>query len=689
MTDDPEPAGPNARAAKLRLERAAAWTRARAADARARLQDRFSRKPTRKEMAWGGGVLLVVAAIVVFLLVFDWNWLRGPISRYASLRTGRVVRIEGDLKVKLLTWTPEARVHGLRIGHPKWAGKGDTAQIPMLTIKVRLMPLFARQVQLPLISLDRPTLVFIKDKDGRASWKLSNRPDDKPTKLPPIEKLVIRDGRLHFIDEKSRTDLVGRIESHEAVATGGEAAFRIDAKGKIRGAPATLTVRGGPIVNIRKDRPYHLSADVRSGPTHIVADGALVKPFDFGRIEAKMTVTGRDLADLYDLTGATTPNTPPYRLNAFFVRNQKRFEFHRLNGRVGDSDLSGELSVDRSSGRTFLKADLVSRVLDFDDLAAVFGAKPAAKGGESYAPASSGGRMMPDAPLQTERLRASDADVRYRAASIRTRRMPLRQLNAHIKLDHGVLTADPVELTLPRGRISGNARIDARGKVPVSDVDVRVSGVRLEQLLPSFRGSVPVEGALQARAKLHGSGASVRQTAANADGAISLLVGGGEVRKALAELIGINVVPGLLELLGNDQKDTHLSCAVAHFNVKNGVGQASRIVIDTDVVAIEGGGSLNLRDETLDLRFRGKSKKVRILRILAPIHMYGSLYKPKVKAELSKALPQAGIAAALGALVNPLAAVLPFISPGGAKDAPCAALIANERAGKAPPPKPR
>lgn len=662
----------------------------RAADARAKVKNRFSRKPTRREMAWGGGVTLVVAAIVVFLLIFDWNWLRGPISRYASVRTGRVVRIEGDLKVKLLTWTPEARVEGLRVGHPKWAGKGDTAHIPVLTIKVRLMPLFAKQVQLPLISLDRPTLVFIKDKDGRASWKLSNRPDNKPTKLPPIEKLVIRDGRIHFIDEKSRTDLKGRIESHEAVASGGAAAFRIDAQGRIRGAPATVTIRGGPIVNIRKDRPYALKADVRSGATHIVADGALTRPFDFGRIEAGITVTGRDLADIYDLTGATTPNSPPYRLNAHFVRNMKRFEFHRLNGRVGDSDLAGELTVNRTSGRTFLKADLVSRVLDFDDLAAVFGAKPAAKGGEAYVPATTGGgRRLPDAPLRTERLRASDADVRYRAASIRTRRTPLRQLKAHIKLDRGVLTIDGAELTLPRGRISGNARIDARGRVPASTVDIRVSDLRLEQLLPSFRGSIPVEGALQARAKLQGTGASVRQTAANANGTISLLVGGGEVRKALAELIGINVVPGLLELMGNDQKDTRLSCAVAHFDVKGGVGRASRIVIDTDVVAVEGAGSLNLRDETVDLRFKGKSKKVRILRILAPIRVSGSLYKPKVKAELAKALPQAGIAAALGALVNPLAAVIPFISPGGAKDANCGALIAAERAGKAPPPKPR
>ncbi len=47
-------------------------------------------------------------------------------------------------------------------------------------------------------------------------------------------------------------------------------------------------------------------------------------------------------------------------------------------------------------------------------------------------------------------------------------------------------------------------------------------------------------------------------------------------------------------------------------------------------------------------------------------------------------MAQGGVAVALSALLTPLAAILPFIEPGLAEDANCAALIAVGRAKGAP-----
>ena len=64
-----------------------------------------ARRPALPEKVAATVTLVLVAAIVLFLLLFDWNMLRGPIGRYASAKTGREVVLAGDLKVKLLTWT--------------------------------------------------------------------------------------------------------------------------------------------------------------------------------------------------------------------------------------------------------------------------------------------------------------------------------------------------------------------------------------------------------------------------------------------------------------------------------------------------------------------------------------------------------------------------------------------------------
>ena len=126
-----------------------------------------------------------------------------------------------------------------------------------------------------------------------------------------------------------------------------------------------------------------------------------------------------------------------------------------------------------------LTADLVSRSLDFDDLAAVIGGAPDVGPGETASPEQVAlarrmrGRLLPDTPLDVQRLRAMDADVDFRATSVRTKRIPLRQVAFHVDLDNGLLLVDPMSFDFPRGRIAGMVRLNGRGATPVTDVDLR------------------------------------------------------------------------------------------------------------------------------------------------------------------------------------------------------------------------
>jgi hypothetical protein len=135
--------------------------------------------------------------------------------------------------------------------------------------------------------------------------------------------------------------------------------------------------------------------------------------------------------------------------------------------------------------------------------------------------------------------------------------------------------------------------------------------------------------------------------------------------------------------LSGNNSNTNLRCAVTSFGAKDGVLTAQRFVIDTDPVRIDGGGIINLRDETLDLRLQGKPKNFQIVRARAPITVKGSLAQPALGVEAGPLVAQGGIAAALG-LINPLASILAFIDPGLANDANCAPLLAEAKAKGAP-----
>ncbi|WP_312598544.1 AsmA family protein [Brevundimonas sp.] len=630
---------------------------------------------------WALGIVLVLTlAVVLFLALFDWNMLRGPIGRWASAKYDRQIALTGDLDVNLFSWTPSAVVRGLKIGGPDWARQQDTADVDEIRASVRLRKLLAGQIEMPLLSFTRPKVVLIASQDGRKSWDLNpDKPDTgEGMKLPVIQQLVITDGRLSFDEQRRKMTLQAAVNAREAA--NGNAGFVLEGRGTVNGSPLTLKIEGGPFINIRRNRPYQFEANVSGAGSSLTAKGAITRPFDLGRFDATLTMQGRDLSDLYLLTGVTLPNTPPYRLSGALNRNERVWTFKDFDGRVGASDLSGEVRVDAAQ-RLRVDADLRSRRLDIDDLAAVLGARTRtnAAGTNTEAPVVVGGKLLPDAKLQTERLRTMDGSLTYRAVAVKANQFDVRAVNLGADLKDGILKLDPISFNFNRGELNGTARINATKDTPYNAVDLRLSGYPLESIIPARNGSVPLSGRALGRARLEGPGASIHDFAAASKGSMSLVVPNGRMRAAFAELLGINASAGLLKLLSGDQSESQIRCAVADFAVANGTATARTFVIDTDVVLAQGKGSIDLGAETLNLRIEGESKKPRLLRLWAPITVSGALSAPKVGVDVGSVVGQGGLAGLLGAVVAPVTALFAFVDPGLAEDADCGRLIAGAR----------
>jgi hypothetical protein len=76
---------------------------------------------------------------------------------------------------------------------------------------------------------------------------------------------------------------------------------------------------------------------------------------------------GEDLKDLYFLTGMTLVNTWSYHLSGKLARRGSLSRFSALVLNSGQSDLQGVVSIETSSGRPKLDADLDSRLLHLSD----------------------------------------------------------------------------------------------------------------------------------------------------------------------------------------------------------------------------------------------------------------------------------------------------------------------------------
>ena len=586
-------------------------------------------------------------------------------------------------------------VEGLTIGNPSWERGPPLARIERANVQLKLLPLLKGDVILPQVVLERPRVYLHRDSSGRANWTLrstlpTNAPAPPPPDFPVVRSFVINSGLLTVVDDMRKLRVEGTVQAHEKMTEKNTKPFRIEGQGTLNDEPFTMRVAGGALINLDPDEPYPFEMAIRAGNIRINSKGRIIKPFDMGHVQLGIDASGDDLADLYYLTQLTLPNTPPFRIKANIRRDADVVKVTEIDGTLGRSDVSGSLGIDVSRKRPVVTGNLTSKRLVLTDLAASLGAKAKKAGSLEPAAASPGEfkRLFPDSRLQVQRVRAMDANVSFEARDIQAGSLPLKEVQFHIALEDGVMRLRPFEFTLPQGQVKGTLRVDARKDVPTTQLDVRVKDIQLDQLKGRAPDAQPpLGGIMQARIVLEGSGSSVHDFMARANGSVTGVLPRGEIRAAFAELTGINVARGLGLLLTGDQKRTDIRCGIAEFQVHKGTMEANNVVIDTKNVLMVGDGEIRLGPEELDLSIKGKPKKLRFFRLKTPVELNGHLRKPSFGIDAGHTLKQGAVATTLAVITAPLAAIAAFVDPGLAKDADCSALLAGSAVPA--PPQPR
>jgi AsmA family protein len=662
---------------------------------------------THKAVAAIGAVVgLLLIVLIAAVGVLNSNLLRPTIEHLISGKTGREARISGNLRAHLLSWTPSFEIGGITIKNPSWADKPTMFSADQLKVSVSLGRLLCGQIVLPQVSLTKPEINLERDRAGRASWEFGTKagtPNEttKPAKIPTILSLTIDGGSVHVVDQIRKLRFEGSLVAAERESKDDPSAFKLRARGTLNEKPFSLAADGAPLLDLTPKKPYTFTAKIAAADIRLETTVTVEKPFDLSQLRVGFVVMGKDLADAFYLTGLALPNTPPYRLAATVKVTGTTYTVDDLKGRVGSSDLSGEVVVEAASKIPKLTARLASKTLNIVDVAPALGAPATGKGNTLSAASGDPAarhvvapskptvqpvvtddqklhdRVFPDSQLQVDRVRGMDADVHYTAGSVITPKVPLKQVSFHLVLERGVLTLDPLTFVLDRGKFAGTVKIDARKNIPESTVDMRIANVDLSQFKSAAMTSPPLTGSLEGRMRLTGSGNSVHEFASSAQGAVSVIIPQGQIEAGIAELTGINVTRGLGLLLGDKNQKTDIRCSVMDFQSQQGTLAEKTFFVDTTDVLISGRGDINLKDEKLNLELKGDPKHIRFTRVRAPITVGGTLAHPSIGIDVKKLAGQGGVAAALGTLLTPLAAVITFIDPGLAKNKDCASALSQ------------
>ncbi|MGB5628782.1 MAG: AsmA family protein, partial [Woeseiaceae bacterium] len=110
---------------------------------------------TRRSIAlWAAaGFVALVALAIGWLFVADLGFLKPQIERWVSERSGRVLRVDGELSIDLGA-NSVIIAEGVRFENAAWAKNPNMLDVERLEVHVRLRSLFDGPAVIELIDLD-------------------------------------------------------------------------------------------------------------------------------------------------------------------------------------------------------------------------------------------------------------------------------------------------------------------------------------------------------------------------------------------------------------------------------------------------------------------------------------------------------------------------------------------------------
>ena len=169
----------------------------------------------------GGIVVLIVVALLVIPLFVDVEQYKPQIEKQVSDLTGRPFTLGGKLSLSLFPWAG-LYLSDLHLGNPSGFQEKDFVSVKSFEVRIKLLPLISRNIQVKRFIMEGPRIVLELGKDGRGNWEGIGKPSEEvsgeapekeekpaeggpmgalPIKALAVHEFKITDGHVLWIDQ--------------------------------------------------------------------------------------------------------------------------------------------------------------------------------------------------------------------------------------------------------------------------------------------------------------------------------------------------------------------------------------------------------------------------------------------------------------------------------------------------------
>lgn len=409
-------------------------------------------------------------------------------------------------------------------------------------------------------------------------------------------------------------------------------AIAFDLTGVIDSTPVTISIKGMPLVKyVTEPGELPITIDFAAAGAELAFHGAVAMPVGSKNFNLGMKLHGDQLDSLNDFLQVDLPPFGPYNLEAQFAATPNGFDLSNLQIKVGSSDLTGSMSVDKSSEKPLFTVQLQSNVLQINDFE-LGGWSPDGNGdtekleeeGIEQASKEKDRKPVKVPPfLSPEALARFNSTLSIEMREVLSGKDLLGSGSLHSSVQDGRFSIDPLQLELA----DGDAKLIFSYYPTATETEIKfattVKKLDLGILARRAKPESTMGGILSLDIELDSTASELHDLMAFAQGHFDLAFVPVNFDASVIDLWAVNLLSALASEVDGEPKSV-INCLIASFGMEDGLMQERTIFMDTTHMSIEGEANINFKSEELKLKVSPKAKRPEFFSLATPVNVKGN-----------------------------------------------------------------
>ncbi|MBW2602887.1 MAG: AsmA family protein [Deltaproteobacteria bacterium] len=573
-------------------------------------------------------IAVFITALVLLPKLVDVKQYKPRIEAQVTKATGRTFSIGDDLRLSLFPYA-SLSFSDLHLGSLPGFKEKDFVIVKSFDVRVKLLPLLFKDIQVKRFILKGTRLVLETGKDGRTNWEFSAKttPElsgktpketQKPRKAESGEGLALKaftlgefavtDGSVLWLDHKKKerkeisdvTLLLQDVSLDRPIGVTFSA--RLDKQ------PFSLKGNVGPMGKTLGKGTIPLDLSVRAfEQVDVTLKGNVMDPASRLKFDININVSPFSLRKILAAMGKALPESisDPKAVNRISLKAGIKGDAKHIS--VSD----GVLDMDESKVDFMIKAGSLAKPqvafnvnIDQVDLDRYLPPAGQKESGEKEAKTAE-----PKGAKKTDysKLRRLSLNGTMRIGKLKIKNAKIERLHLTLTGEKGIFNLQPLTMGLYQGDASGSGMFSVQNDVPRTNIQLKLNNVQAGPLLMDVLKKDFLEGMMKAQVNLNLKGDDAVAIKRTLNGNGDLLFKDGAIKGV--DLDGMihnaKAAFGLAEK-GEKTPRTDFSQLHVPFSVKNGLVNTVNTALISPLIRLTASGNADLIEELLDFRLEPK-----------------------------------------------------------------------------------